>query len=463
MDILAASIAFVALGATFLGAALLLLFNPRSREVRWYTLFNATIVLWLLTQGMDALDTGDTLWDVAHGMAVTLLPGTFVASGLVDAGIGRGWWSWAVLAVGAVLAVLVGDAVTGTAAPALEAVLLAWHAVGWLGGSWLIARGAARHPRARAPRVLTTLALLLIVPVSVVVGMLLGGWAFFNYVLPLMMVGVQLLVFYGVVRLRFYDIDVRTARTGELAAQIATGERLALLGELSASVAHEVRNPLTGIRSLAQRLAEDDLDSGQRRRYAGVVLEEVGRLDRVVGNLLGIARHAPTSYSAGPTPLAPLFDDLALLVSTHASRKGVTLRFEADDVSAAAPREALAQALLNLVLNAIAHSPERGRTTLLARAADTERGADHAGGDVVLVVRDSGSGIPRAERERVFEPFVTATGGGVGLGLGMVRRLADELGWSLEVDDAPGGGAEFRIVVPAARTAPIAQHAAAGV
>ena len=459
MDILAASIAFVALGATFLGAALLLLFNPRSREVRWYTLFNAMIVLWLFTQGMDALDTGDTLWDVAHGMAVTLLPGAFVASGLVDSGFGRAWWSWAVLAVGAVLAVLVGGAMSGTAVPGLEPVLLAWHMVGWLGGSWLIGRAAARQPRTPAPRLLTTLALLFLVPVSVVVGMVLGAAAFFHYVLPLMMVGVQLLLFYGVVRLRFYDIDVRAARSGELAAQIATGERLALLGELSASVAHEVRNPLTGIRSLAQRLAEDDLDGDQRRRYAGVVLEEVGRLDRVVGNLLGIARHAPTSYGAGPTPLAPLFDDLALLVSTQAARRGVSLRFEAGDLSAAAPREALAQALLNLLLNAIAHSPERGRATLLAQTAGAERGAA-AGDDVVLVVRDSGAGIPRAERERVFEPFVTATGGGVGLGLSMVRRLADERGWTLEVDDAPGGGAEIRIVVPAARAAAVPHPAA---
>jgi signal transduction histidine kinase len=73
------------------------------------------------------------------------------------------------------------------------------------------------------------------------------------------------------------------------------------------------------------------------------------------------------------------------------------------------------------------------------------------GGDrVTISVRDSGPGVPPAERSRIFEPFYTASVDGTGLGLSVVRRIARELGWELEVDDAPGGGAEFRIRLPAA-------------
>jgi len=243
------------------------------------------------------------------------------------------------------------------------------------------------------------------------------------------------------VRLRFYNIEVRAARSGELAAQAAAAERLALLGEVSASIAHEVRNPLTGMRSLAQTLADEaDVEPERRRRYARVVLDEIGRLERMVNNLLSVARRTPPSYSNGRTELAPLFEDLGLLVQSQAARGDVTLDMQARDASVSAPREALAQALLNLLLNAIAHTPRGGRASLLARPD---------GDSVVLVVRDTGPGIPQAERERIFQPFTTTSDGGVGLGLSLVRRLADELGWTLEVDDAPHGGAELRVTVPA--------------
>jgi signal transduction histidine kinase len=126
----------------------------------------------------------------------------------------------------------------------------------------------------------------------------------------------------------------------------------------------------------------------------------------------------------------------------------VTLDLRAHDLAVGAPREALAQALLNLMLNAITHSPAGGRVALWA----------HDRGDTVqLTVRDSGHGIAPADRERVFQPFTSNSDGGVGLGLSVVRRLADELGWTLEVDDAPGGGAELRITVPAANAAPVVE------
>jgi signal transduction histidine kinase len=297
------------------------------------------------------------------------------------------------------------------------------------------------------------------IPFAVIGGFLLDGGSFFLYVMPLVTVGVQLLVFYGVARLRFYDIEVRAVRSGELAARTAEQERLAVLGEVAASLAHEIRNPLTGVRSLAQRLAEDSIDEERRRRYATVILEEAGRLERIVSNLLGLAkRSAIQPGSAAATPLALLFEDLSLLLDAHTRKAGVTLTVGGGHLVAPAPREALAQALLNLLLNAVAHSPRGGRVELLARE-------DEAG--VELVVRDAGAGVPPEDRERIFEPFHSGSGG-TGLGLAVVRRLARELGWEIATGEAPGGGAEFRITLPRAARGtalrvPAAAHPAAGV
>src|SRR5690606_24283045 len=267
---------------------------------------------------------------------------------------------------------------------------------------------------------------------------------FFTYVMPLGTIAIHFIIFLGVARLRFYDIEVRVARSGEIASRAGELERLAAVGELAASVAHEVRNPLTGMRSLAQRMADEPIDPERSRRYASISVEEAGRLDRIVSSLLALARRGTLrAWSGDPTRLAALFHDLLLLTSARAARAGVTVRAERTTIVAPAPREALAQALLNLLLNALAHTPRGGTVTL--SASDGDR--------VTISVRDTGPGVPAAERARIFEPFHTASVDGTGLGLSVVRRIARELDWQLEVDDAPGGGAEFRIRLPAAPAA----------
>ena len=448
MDTTAAAIAFFALGANFLGAVLLLLFNPRNREVHWYFAFLVTMCTWLLAQGMDALDVGFSAWDLVLPAAVTMLPALFLASAIVERKP-ESRMHWLVVFAGLAMVPLMLPAFNGDGAPALRILWPLWNAFGWFSGSMLLFRRPPSQSSRKRTEYVIVISLLIIVPVLVTLGMLLGSHRFFLYVLPLLTVAVQFIIFIGVVRLRFYDIEVRAARTGELAAQTAAAERLTLLGEVSASIAHEVRNPLTGMRSLAQTLAEEaDVDADRRKRYARVVLDEIGRLERMVNNLLGVARRSGPAYGTGPTELAPLFDDLGLLVQAQARRRDLTLDVRAQDLAVAAPREALAQALLNLLLNAITHSPEGGRVSLWA----------HDRGDVVqLTVRDAGRGIAPAERERIFQPFTSDTDGGVGLGLSVVRRIADELGWTLEVDDAPGGGAELRVTVPGVQASALAE------
>jgi signal transduction histidine kinase len=439
---LAALIAAFALGANLLGAGVLLLFNPRSRAVRWYVLFQLAVSAWLLVQGGIMMSDGWARWGPLHAAVVHLLPGAFLAFALVNT------LDWPLRRLAGVLALALlflpaslAASVRGSEHMLAGAAVWLWQAGAWGSGSalvWWSRRKLMPSGRMR-PRTNTTLLLLSGIPVAVVVGFLLDGDFFFLYVMPLVTVGVQLLGFYGVARLRFYDIEVRAARSGELAAHAAEQERLAVLGEIAASLAHEIRNPLTGVRSLAQRLAEEAIDEERRRRYATVILEETGRVERIVSNLLGLAKRTTIQPQAdAATPLAPLFEDLSLLLDAHTRKAGVLLAVEGAHLVAPAPRETLAQALLNLLLNAVAHSPRGGRVELLAR--EGERGVE-------LLVRDAGPGVPAAVRDQIFEPFHTGSDG-TGLGLAVVRRLARELGWELAVGDVPGGGAEFRIVLP---------------
>ena len=376
-------------------------------------------------------------------MAVHLLPALFVLDALVDIyDIGRRAIV-GMLALAVVTAPLTLGSFQDVAPQGYEIAAMAWQIAGWGLASILHVRRetpASFQGARRKTRILVLGFLVVVVPLSIILGFLTDD-SFFVYAMPLITVVVQIAMFIGVTQLRFYDIEERSARRGELATDAAALQRHAMVGELTASFAHEVRNPLTGVRSLAQRLAEDEVDDPTRRRYAEVIVREVGRVERIVADLLGISRRgASRPPETGPTELAPLFDDLRILLAPRADRSSVEVRADAGDLQVSASRETLAQVLLNLLLNAIEHSPTGGRVAL-----DATLDGDSA----VIAVRDQGPGIPPGDRDRIFEPLVSLRGGS-GLGLAVVRRIANESGWAVDVADASGGGAEFRLRVPVA-------------
>jgi signal transduction histidine kinase len=445
MSMTPALIAFFGLGANVLGAVVLVLLNPRSRALRWYLPFQATIIFWLFALGM-ALATGDlSTWGVPHSVAVYLMPAFFIAFALTDERRAATPAQLVPIAVALVLSALL---VSGPPYLFERRLLSLYHVGAWSIGGYLLWRRnithrAPGHRSTREKRWLTA-ALTLFVPTAILSGMLVGR-DFFVYFMPLVTVLILVLLFVGVVRHRFYDIEVRALRSGELAARATEQERLAVLGEIAASVAHEVRNPITGLQSLAQRLAEEDVDEARRRRYGALILDESRRLERIVSNLLALARRGDGRPEIRPRTLLPeLFEDLRLLTDGVARAAGVELDMQAAAGEVAVPREALAQVLLNLLLNAIRHSPRGGRVAMSARLAE---------GGVLVAVTDEGPGVPPAERDRIFDAFHTGSGG-TGLGLAVVRRIAEEHGWQLEVDDAPGGGAAFRILLSAVKHVP---------
>jgi len=213
-------------------------------------------------------------------------------------------------------------------------------------------------------------------------------------------------------------------------------ERLAALGEFSAVVAHEVRNPLAAIFNSLGSLQRLLRPTGDEKLLLDVIQEESDRLNRIVGDLLDFAR--PAEPSLQPGALEQVLEDTVAWALSGDTGIEVTRDYAA---LPAIPMDArlVRQALLNLVMNAVQAMPRGGELCVRTRVD---------GGSARLEIADTGPGIPPNLRRQVFEPFFTTKATGTGLGLAVVRRVIEAHGGSVEVEDAPAGGALFVLRFP---------------
>ena len=231
--------------------------------------------------------------------------------------------------------------------------------------------------------------------------------------------------------------------TGLLADRLRRAEMLAALGELSAGLAHEIRNPLAAIRGAAEVISGGVPGGSRDEEFARLLLSEVARLDRVVSDFLQFARPGkPGEVYADP---ALAVKATFTLLRPQAERAGVELRLIGAGVDRMVfcPPEALRQVLLNLCLNALqAIGPPGGAVTVRI----TEPGP----GRLRISVDDTGPGVPSDQREVIFRPFHTTKEKGTGLGLPVVAKIVAGCGGTVTVEDAEGGGARFSVELPAA-------------
>lgn len=246
---------------------------------------------------------------------------------------------------------------------------------------------------------------------------------------------------FGVVAVVAGALSDRERRTRD---DLLRADRLAALGTLAAGMAHEIKNPLGAIAGAAEILEQDFPKGHPRREFLDILREEIARLTTIAGKYLGYAR-SPEPLVA-PLDLNGAVDTAVALVTKSASGRSVTIESALDRSIPKALADAgqIHQALVNLVLNGIEAMPAGGVLRL-------ESGA--RGGDVEVRVVDSGPGIPRGDEERIFEPFYTTRPGGTGLGLAMSRRIAVAHRGALTAENAPGGGAIFRLRLPGASRA----------
>jgi two-component system, NtrC family, sensor histidine kinase HydH len=216
-------------------------------------------------------------------------------------------------------------------------------------------------------------------------------------------------------------------------AQLSQHRHLAALGQMSAVMAHEIKNPLAALKGHAQLLARQVSD-GERPR-ADRVVGEAERLETLVHSLLDFARTAALDRRDAD-PRRILQDAVE---QTVPDRVRVVADRGPDRWSLDATR--MRQVLVNLLDNALKASPAEAKVE-----AEVRRDRD----DLVFVVRDRGPGIPPEQLEQVFEPFFTTRAKGSGLGLAIVRRITRLHGGTVSVVNRPGGGAEFTVAIPAA-------------
>jgi two-component system sensor histidine kinase HydH len=234
-------------------------------------------------------------------------------------------------------------------------------------------------------------------------------------------------------------------RLEQAQAEARRSERLAALGQLSAGLAHEIRNPLGVIKGSAEMLAQKLQQSDElARELAGYISSEVNRLSALVTEFLDFAR--PLHVQPHPTDLTALLDRVLKTVAERWTGKPVAVaRDYASDLPLIPMDESLCeQAFLNLVQNAYEAMEENGgalrvEVTLAARN-------DLEGAEVRFT--DTGPGVPEELREEIFNPFVTTKKTGIGLGLSIVSKIVDGHHGSIRVDNRPHGGAVFTLFFP---------------
>lgn len=236
------------------------------------------------------------------------------------------------------------------------------------------------------------------------------------------------------------EAEEKLRKTAELEKQLMHTEKLAALGQLSAGVAHEINNPLGGIKLCFNNLQSTQMDPKTREEHIMVVNDGLDRIQTIVRQLLDYAKNAPLSIQ--PVSLNEIVEKVLQLADYTLENRGIVLR---SDLDAGLPPVAIdankmEQVLLNLIINAV--QAIEGTGTIHVR---TYRD-DHV---CVVAISDSGPGIPHEIVDRIFDPFFTTkeVGEGTGLGLTVSKAIVEQHGGTLSVDTAPGG-TTFSVRIP---------------
>ena len=226
--------------------------------------------------------------------------------------------------------------------------------------------------------------------------------------------------------------------------QLRRAERLSAVGEMSAVLAHEVRNPLGSIRGTAEILMDDFHPGDRKYEFLEILIKETDRLNRVVEEFLQLAR--PVQVEQETSDLQEELAQVVTLVSAEAASRGVQLQLAPADLPPVrGDREKLRQVFLNLILNGVQATGRGGLLAVAAREIPAGEDTSHA---VEISFTDTGEGMAPEVLRRIFEPFYTTKEGGTGLGLAIAQKIIESHGGRIEVTSTPGKGTTFNVNLP---------------
>jgi len=231
----------------------------------------------------------------------------------------------------------------------------------------------------------------------------------------------------------------------EVEEQLSAAQKLSALGQLSASLAHEIKNPLASIKGTAEILLDEFPEEHPKREFVEILLKETTRLNNTVEEVLQFSRRGMKGTSKSDMEaesLAQVIDRVASLLASQLRKKSITLSVNGWEVGKAfqVAGEKLSQVFLNLILNAIDAAPTKGE--IIIATIKNEAGYK-------ISIKDNGPGIPADHKDKVFDPFYSTKEGGTGLGLSISKKIVESYGGSLTLSDAETDGACFTVFLPA--------------
>ena len=249
-------------------------------------------------------------------------------------------------------------------------------------------------------------------------------------------IGIQRLVDWLIFRVPQEELVRRMERLEQEALQF---EKLKAVSTLAAGMAHEIKNPLTAIKTFGEYLPERHNDPAFVKQFSEILDHEVNRIQRIVQELLTFAKPKPPQLK--PVDLAPLINSTLNLLSGDLRKRQVqwTTNCQHNGVTFKADSDQLRQVLINLIQNAADAMPGGGNLTISTQAND---------GYLELIISDTGQGIPKELLPRIFDPFVTTKEHGNGLGLAMVHSIIQAHRGTIRAASTPGRGTTFTVRLP---------------
>ncbi len=245
------------------------------------------------------------------------------------------------------------------------------------------------------------------------------------------------------------DARMDELEEGRIRQQLFESEKLAATGRLTASIAHEINNPLEAIKNALYLLVAGSAPDAPQREFLELAQRETERVSRIIRQMLGVAR---PSVSMTPTDVNKVVQEVLTLVEPQLRRRHILPRVELDETlpPIQASADQLKQVFLNLFLNARDAMPNGGELLVQTRIAQRQDSVVLAEKHLVVRVRDDGEGIPEEVRRRVFEPFFSTKGArrGTGLGLWVCQEIIRSHGGQIQVNSKLGKGTTFLVGLP---------------